>query len=162
MERNYKNDLQIDTSDLEGEWTEQPSHYMYYAEQHADAVLLKDRRKQRLEVVFAELDTEYRKKWERISDQKMTEQAIKSKIYTDDRYKKAQRLLNKATHDVNILASAKTAFEHRKKALENHVTLLVTGFHSEPKTKGPRGSQQSGGDKQRKRALNKDRKTRRM
>ena len=39
-----------------------------------------------------------------------------------------------AAKNANILLSAKTAFDHRKRALENLVSLRIAGFHSEPRT----------------------------
>lgn len=134
--RDYKSDLKVNINQLEDEWLTQPSKYMYYAEALADAQLLKDEQKQRLEVCDAELDEQYRNKWDELyPDIKMTEAGVRSKILQDTNHKKQQTLLNTITKNVNVLTSAKTAFEHRKKALENLVTLKVTGFHAEPRMK---------------------------
>jgi len=133
--RDYHKDIEIDINNLEGEWIEQGSRYLYYAEALADAMDTRDRSKQNMEVVSARVDLLLRKSWnEKYPDLKMTEASIKSTILLDAHYKKALDLYNKAHHNVNLLAAAKSAFEHRKKALENLVSLHITGFHSSPKT----------------------------
>lgn len=132
-DRDYFQDLEIG-DDLQDEWIKHPSLYMYYSESHADAIDTRDKAKQFMEVEAAKLDSYLRKEWAKLfPEDKMTEAGIKAKVLQHVSYKKAQNLLNKANHNVNILSSAKSAFEHRKKALENIVTLTVMGFHSEPK-----------------------------
>lgn len=133
MDRNYKEDIKINEDDLENEWIEQPSLYLYYGEAHADAVLEKEKASDELDLVHAQLDSQLRKDWEKHFEKAPSEAAIKSWIIQQEKYKKKLENLNKKTHNVNVLAVAKTAFDHRKKALENLVTLHVTGFHSEPK-----------------------------
>ena len=124
--RDYHEDIKINTSRLSDEWVEQGSRYLYYAEALAEAIDTRDRAKQNLEVKSAELDQGHRKHWDELfPDSKMTEAALKSMILQDKLYKKALDLLNKANHNVNLLSSARSAFEHRKKALENLVLLGV-------------------------------------
>lgn len=137
-DRDYKKDTTIDHNDLEGQWIEQGSIFMYYGEAHADAIETRDADKQRLDLVAAELDEEIRNNWSDFSENKMTEASVKAKILQHARYKKAQKLLNNANHNVNVLASAKTALEHKKKGLENLVSLKIGGFYSEPKIKAAR------------------------
>ncbi len=133
--RDYHKDVEIDITNLGNEWVEQPSLYLYYAEALADAIDTRDRAKQKLEVDSAELDQGYRKHWDELHpDTKMTETALKANILQDKVYAKSVALLNKASHNVNLLTSARSAFEHRKKALENLVSLHITGFHSNPKS----------------------------
>ena len=133
MDRNLEKDLHIDESNLEQEWIEHASRYMYYAEAWSDAVKMKDLAKQKLDIIHAELDEYYRLNWDRYSEYKVTEASLESKIIRHEKYKKALAIYNKHNHNVNLLSSVKTAFEHRKKALENLVSLLITGFHSEPR-----------------------------
>lgn len=147
MERNYKDDIKIDAN-LENEWLEQPSLYLHYAELHADAIQQRDETKQELELEQAKLDEYYRDNWTKYSESRMTEAGVRAKILQDKRFHTVQKSLNKANHDVNVLLSAKTAFEHRKKALENLVSLLITGFHSEPKLKSAKQLEEKRIDKQ--------------
>lgn len=134
IKRDYHKDLKIDPDNLETEWIEQASLYMYYSEAHAEAILEKDTLKQEIDIIYAELDAHYRAIWSD-ADGRMTETGLKSKVLQDSAYISRQKALNKAILDVNILLSAKTAFDHRKKALENIVSMKIAGFWSEPKLK---------------------------
>lgn len=135
MTRNYKEDLKIDQNNLEKEWLEQPSLYMYYAEAYADAILERDEAKNELERIYCKLDNSLIKDWEKYFDKSPSEQMRKNKIFLNQEYKKALAEFDKCTHNVNLLQAAKYAFDHRRKALEHLVTLLVSGFHSEPTMK---------------------------
>lgn len=134
--RDYYKDSTVDPNNFEEQCMEQGSIFMYYGEAHADAIELRDKGKQRVELVTAELDDAIRTTWtKKYKDLKMTEAGIKSKILQDPLYKKTLYHLNKATHDVNVLASAMKAMEHKKKSLENLVSLKIGGFFSEPRIK---------------------------
>ena len=133
INRNYKSDLDIDMNDLEGEWLKQPSLFMYYSEAHAEAIKERENAKNNLDIVDAQLDSEIRRDWEKHWTKSPTETAVKNWVLQHEKHKKALDLFNDKSHSVNLLQSAKSAFDHRRKALENLVTLLVTGFHSEPK-----------------------------
>lgn len=133
-DRDYKQDIKIDPNNLEQEWVEHSSIYLYYAEAHAEAIDTRDRNKQNLELEHSKLDQKYRKTWDsKFPDTKMTEGGIKAVILQDPFYKKALALLNKANHNVNLMSVAKSAFEHKKRALENLVSLRISGFYSAPK-----------------------------
>ena len=133
-DRDYHKDVQIDVNDLENEWVQQSALYLYYGEAHAEAVDTRDRQKQNLELMQAKLDIEYRKEWDqRFPDTKMTENGIKAVILQDMYYKKALNLYNNANHNVNLMLVAKTALDHKKKGLENLVSLKISGFYSAPK-----------------------------
>jgi len=132
----YNKDLKIDPNNLTGEWLEQPTKNMTYSELYADAAYKRDTLKTKLELTAAIIDSEIRKDFQSFGfDTKPTEVGIKNTILMDTRYKKAQRKALKAGKQANLMTGAKTSFEHRKKALENLVTLVVTGMHSEPKNK---------------------------
>jgi hypothetical protein len=133
--RNYKEDIKIDNNKLEEEWTEQASMYQYYAEDYADAVKKRDKAKSWLEVVHAKVDSIIRKDKNKKFDKKPTEGQVKSLIITHPKYKQAQTELIDATYEMNLALGIKTSFEHRKKALENIVSLHITGFHAEPRNK---------------------------
>ena len=134
-ERDYKEDMKINEDDLSSEWLEQPSIYIYYAETHAKALYMKEKISNYLDLVQAQLDSEIRRDWEKHFDKAPTETAIKNWILKQEKYKKALDKYQKASYKVNLMQSVKVALDHRKKALENLVTLFVSGFHSEPKIK---------------------------
>lgn len=131
--RDYNNDIQIDRENLEKEWMEHPSIYLYYAEAHADAVYEKELSGDELDLVFSELDAQIRKDWDLHFEKAPSEGAIKNWVIRQVKYKKALAKFQKAGHTANRLAAAKSSFEHKKKALENLVSLYVMGYGSEPK-----------------------------
>lgn len=133
--RNYKADLQINEDDLSAEWLEQPSLYMYYAELHAKALLAKEKASDHIDLVYAQLDSEIRRDWEKWFEKPPTESAIKNWILKQEKHKIALENYHKASYNANVAQAAKTAFDHRRKALENLVSLFISGFHSEPKVK---------------------------
>ena len=135
MDRDIQKDLAIDDNNLDGEWTEQGSLFFYYAEAHAEALHTKDKKKANVEYVYAVMYSDIKKNWEKVFDSKPTEPAIKEHILSSVKYKKAERSYINATKDANIMLAAKQAFEHRKKALENKVSLKIGGFYSEPRNK---------------------------
>lgn len=132
LDRDYQKDVKINEHELEKEWTEQPSLYMYYAEAHAEAIYQKDLAKSRLDLFYAKMYGSIKKSWEKYFDTKPTEPAIKEYILQHSGYKEKEQTLIDLTRDVNILSAAKTSMEHRKKALENLVSLKITGFYAEP------------------------------
>jgi len=64
---------------------------------------------------------------------KPTEAAINAAISKDEDYQLEQQALLDANEAVNLLVSAKAAFEHRKKALEGLTQLWLGGYFSDPK-----------------------------
>lgn len=135
MNRDYKKDVEIDPNNLEEEWIIQASLFLYYAESHADALHQRDMSKSKMDLTYAKLYSEIKKDWEKHFDSKPTEPAIKEWIFSNPLYQKAERTLINASKDANIMLAAKTAFDHRKRALENLVSLRISGFHSEPRSK---------------------------
>lgn len=141
-ERDYKEDIKIDENHLEKEWIEQASLYLYYAEAAAEASYEKDKRKSMLEFSYSKLYADVKEHWSNYFETKPTEPACKEWIITQKSYQKAEKLFIKATKRANILLNVKTAFDHRKKALENLVSLRIGGFYSEPSSKPLRNARQ--------------------
>lgn len=134
-ERDYSEDIQIDENDLENEWLLQPSHYLHYAEAHAEALYNRDLKKSALEYTYSVLYDDAKTNWKDHFGKQPTEPATKEWIVRHPKYKAAEKEFIKTTRKVNVMLSVKNSFEHRKKALENVVSLMITGFHSEPKNK---------------------------
>ena len=106
---------------------------MYYSDLLADAIEEKDIAKQQLELKYSVVESNIRKNWDLHFEEKPTEPAIKGKILQDSTYKKAQNALIKANKTVNVLKGVVNSFEHRKKAIEQAVSLRIGGFYSEPR-----------------------------
>ena len=130
----YKTDLQTSLENLDRNWLEQPGLFMKWGERWANAVAVKDRAKENLEVLKAEIDSEIRKDWKGFGfDSKPTEAGISAAITIEPRFRAANAAHIDAMEEVNIMAVAKSAFEHRKKQLDNLTSLYLAGFFSKPK-----------------------------
>ena len=126
----YNEDLKIDFAELDINWRDHSTNYMKWSEKWVNSVAYRDRSKEALEVVRAGLDAKYRR--DLFDGKKPTEVAIAAAIISDEEYKLANQTLLDANEAVNLLASAKTAFEHRKKALEGLTQLWLGGYFSNP------------------------------
>lgn len=130
---NYQKELEIDLERLEENLTDQPQLVMKYGELWAEKTAERDRAKENLSVIEAELDGYARANWVDISDTKMTEKSILGYVLNEDKRKSAMEELISLTEETNILSVAKVAFEHRKKALEGLVSLFIANYYADPK-----------------------------
>lgn len=135
MDRDYNKDIKINEHDLESEWIEHPSLFLYYAEAYTEASYKKDKIKSRMDYTYSKLYSHVKVNWKKYFDVKPTEVALKEFIIAHKKYRAIEKEFIKATKDVNIMLNVKTAFEHRKRALESLVSLKISGFHSEPSTR---------------------------
>ena len=135
MERDFKEDIKINEHDLENEWMEQASLFLYYAEAHSEALHIRDLAKAKCDYVYAVAYSAIKKDWEKYFDVKPTEPAIKEYIAKSKKYKEAERTFIDASKDANMMLGAKVAFDHRKLALSNLTSLKIGGFYSEPRNK---------------------------
>jgi hypothetical protein len=129
--------LRIDLDRLEVEWVNQPILVYEYNKKAADARLAMDESKQQLDVEYAEIDRNIREDPKLYGlEEKTTEAGIKACIIESKAYKVAQKEMFKAKHKVDILNAICIALEHKKRALENLVTLHGQAYFSEPRAKG--------------------------
>ena len=132
MSDDYKKDIKIDLATLDTDWVEHAELQIEWGEKWANAVAKKDRAKENLDVVKAEIDTQIREQYR--AKQKPTETAIASMVTTSEAYRSAYKDVIDTNEEVNILQVAKTAFEQaRKKALEGLTQLWIAGYYSTPK-----------------------------
>jgi len=131
-----QSDFAVDKDDLDGEWVRQPELYHDYAVKLADARLEMETKKNRLEVIQANLDNEIREDPSEFGLTKVTEGAIKAVIVQHPKYEKALERVNQARHAVDILVAATQALDHKKKALENLVYLHGQNYFSSPRARG--------------------------
>jgi hypothetical protein len=128
----YNDDLKIDFAELDINWRDHSANYMKWAEHWVNAVAQRDRKKEALDVLKAELDKHYRIELEKQIGKKPTEATVSAAIISNTTYQVAQQDIIKANEEVNLLAAAKVAFEHRKKALEGLTQLWLGGYFSNP------------------------------
>lgn len=127
--------IDIDELALDKEWIEHPGLYLKWARKSAEARLKMAEAKAQLEVDEALLSKAIRDKPENFGIQKVTEPVIESTIKLQQSYQKSLRNLNEAKYSVDKIQAVVDALEHRKKALENAVTLHIQGYTAEPRTR---------------------------
>ncbi len=136
MEKKVKSidqELGIDPDALDVEWLNQPRVFMKYSEMVAQAKLEVDMAKEDLDVVKAELDRDIRSNPEAFGIAKIVEAVVTNTIILQVKYAEANTILFQAKYKAEILASAVKAFDQRKKALENLVTLFGQSYFAGPK-----------------------------
>jgi predicted nucleic acid-binding Zn-ribbon protein len=131
-QRNYKKDLQIDPDALDLEWVNQPARFMFYAQQSAHAKDVRDRAKEKLEVVKAQVDGELRAGFA-AGEKKPTEAAIASMVLQSKEYQDANEEFMQAKLEADLLQAAVSAMDQRKSALENLVRLHSQQYFAGPK-----------------------------
>jgi len=134
MKRDAREDVLIDPENLEAEWIEQPSIVQYNNDLFAEIQEIKDSLNEKLDYFTAKLDLQIRENPEKYGfSGKITETAIKNKIVVNKKIRQLKQKLNKVEKSLNDVKGVKNSFEHRKKALENLVSMRITGVHAEPK-----------------------------
>jgi len=136
MQTTYKEDLFIDKYNLDIEWLKQPMLFVKWAERWAEAVERRDRAKQYLEVIKAEMYTKIKKDPDVYGlPDKPTEGATNAIVTKSKKYRSAFEDYLDLNGQVNVLASAKEAMNHKKRALEYVSQLMLGGFYSNPNIK---------------------------
>lgn len=134
-EFNYKKDVEINPNQLDLEWLRQPALYQKYAGEAAYARDRRDRAKDKLEVVKAQVDGDVRQNpgnYGFTGDKKPTEGAITSAVIQSEGYQEANEEYLKSKLECDIIQSAVLAMEQRKYALENLVKLLNSSYFASP------------------------------
>lgn len=141
-EKNYSKDLSIDIDALHKEWLRQPSLFMEYAEECAEARRKLDKVKEGIDVLRAEKDTMIRQQWS-ATGIKCTEAQVSNHVLMDSDYKKANEHLIELRYEYEMISSAVKAFEQKKSALENLVRLHGQQYFSTPEVKDEDWNEQS-------------------
>jgi len=109
-------DIEIDPSDLDAEFVEQPRKFAWWA---MVCELAKDqlaRRKYDMEKLYAKVDAD--KRMDAVKNKvKKTERMIENEVITDKRYQQAMLKFLDAKKQHGILYAGKQAFEQRKEML---------------------------------------------
>lgn len=130
----YENDLAIDPNNLDEECLIQPVLYMRYSEELAMSQKSRDKIKEKWEVTRAQTMLAIRKDPNEynLSD-KPTVDAVNAALTLDVNLEEIAHELNNANYELQILQSAIKAFDQRKKALEQLVSLFVSNYFAGPK-----------------------------
>ena len=137
-ESDYTKDIEVNEGDLKEEWERQPGLYLHYSFKLASAERTRNKAKERLDVVRAELDRDIRKDPKEYGLEKTTETVIASTILTQDEFTETNETYIDKSYEVSVLQGVVRAFDHKKKALENLVSLHIAGYNAEPKPRRER------------------------
>ncbi len=129
---NYEEDIKIDETALDIECLEQADLMFKYARAAAEARKVRDKAKERMEVVRAEIDLDIRKNPDKYDLEKVTESAIQNTITTQTRYKKSVNEYLEAKHDAEIISGAVTSVDQRKSMIEALVKLHGQQYFAGP------------------------------
>lgn len=130
INRDYKTEIFINKNELDEELVKQPQLFCYWAEKEAEVLYDRDKCREKLDLIRAELDGDIRKFPARYRIDKVTESAISNIIIQDKKYQDANEKYLQAIHDARILGIAKSAFDMRNNSLKGLVTLFVSGYWS--------------------------------
>ncbi len=133
MRGDINDDLRIDPSQLDIEWLQQASLMMKYSGLAADARKSVDLLKEKCDVVEADLSRKIRKRPSKYKIEKGTEKEITVAIKGQDIYKEANSELIDAKHEADVLQSVCRSLEHKKRALEQLVTLQGQNYFAGPR-----------------------------
>lgn len=132
-ELNYEDDLRIDGHSLDLECLDQAARFMRYSRELADARDRLARAERHQDIVEAEANDRARKRLTDPDKKAPTVDAVKAAVAVDEAVKKAAAEILDLKHEVDVLQAAVSAFDHRKRMLENLVTL-----HGQQYFAGPR------------------------
>jgi len=130
----FKDDLIIDKYDLDGEWLKQPIIFSKWSMEYSQAILERDRAKQKVELVRAQLDLKIRSNPKDYGLEKVTESSVNSIISLEKEYKDALEELNQAVYNLSVMSAAKEAIDQKRAALENLTKLFLAGYWAEGKS----------------------------
>jgi|TARA_R100001530_G_scaffold108613_2_gene76163 hypothetical protein len=132
-EGDYKKDIEIGKGNLKEEWERQAGLYLFYSLKTSDAEVAKSNAKEELEVTDAGLDKKIRTNPDKFDLEKVTDKVVANTILLQEKHKIAFDNYVEMLYELSILRGVMVAFDHKKKALENLVTLHVSGYNAEPK-----------------------------
>jgi hypothetical protein len=125
--------LDVDLYQLHVEWVRQPRLYREYAGKLADARMRLNEARSALDIVYAEQDKDVRLHPQKFEIDKITEATVKNAIMLTAAYQNADEDVIRAKHDVDVLEAMVGALDHKKKALENLVSLEMRDYFSKPR-----------------------------
>jgi len=128
--------LAVDQYRLDSEWVRQSRIYNYYAERAADAKREADEAKSKLALIEAKLRLAIVSSPDEYGLAKTTEKVVDAAIVVQPECIDAARDMRDARYNADCIASLLTALDHKKKALENLVSLQARDYFSEPKARG--------------------------
>ena len=120
--------LQIDKTELDEELIQQPT--LFYKISHELEMILsqRDKAKQHMDVIYAQLDGDYRAELEE-EGEKYTEAVIKNSILIDKEHQASMDEYTKWKEKASVLGALKDAFSQRSYMLRDLVSLTVANYY---------------------------------
>ena len=131
-ELNYEKDIVLDPDSIDTDCLAQTDLVMKYIRFAADADLVMDKAKERLDLVKAELDNKIRTNPEKFKIEKITETVVSNTILMQEVYKNAVTDYLEAKHEAKIVNGTTRAVDHRKSMIEKLVQLHGQSYFSGP------------------------------
>jgi hypothetical protein len=125
----FNDDLLIDKFGLDDEWAKQPSLYNNWSVQLATAEMERDRAKENVDLVRAELDFDVRSNPSKYGLEKLTEASVGAAITQSEKYQKSVDKHLKLKYDHKIIQAAIESLNHKKYALDNLVKLYLAEYY---------------------------------
>jgi hypothetical protein len=125
----YEKDLQIDKYGLDDEWAKQAHLFHHWSIILAEAEMVRDKAKENIDLVKAELDLAIRSDPSKFGLEKITESAVNSAIVTDKKYRLVLDDYNQLKYNHKIIQSAIESLNHKKYALDNLVRLFLSEYY---------------------------------
>lgn len=126
---NFGDDIAIDRFDLENECGTHSSIYIFYAEKLAEAKAVRDKQKDKLDLVLAQTSDRVRK-YCADSGIKSTEGSISTAVEQDATVVEQKQAYREALKEVYTFDAAVSAMDHRKSQLDNLVQLWIKSYYS--------------------------------
>ncbi len=129
----YEKDVHINENDLDLECLEQPNLMRKYSQHLEFMKKERDRIKEKVDLVRAQLDKDIRSNPEEYDIAKITETVVSSAILMDPYYKKASEEYLDAKYEAGVAQGVVSAIDARKTMLE-----LLVKLHGQNYFAGPR------------------------
>lgn len=129
---NYEQDKYVDPNALDVEWLRQPQLVAQYNEAAVRAKDERDRLKERLGVIMAEVADDVRKSPGTYGLEKPTKDAVDAAVLQSRKYRTANDQYLQARLDADLCQVAANAIEARKSTLEGLVKLMAMNYFATP------------------------------
>jgi hypothetical protein len=145
----YDNDKLVHKSRLHEDFMELTSIFIKWAKRHSDALKLKNKKQQQLDIIAANLRKRIRKKWfdentnklKKDKDTKPTGQELDDMVFTDDTYIEEWNNLLELEDTVNVLANCVKGIDVKRSALKYAWEMIKDGYWN-PNIHEPQGIDQ--------------------
>lgn len=124
--------MDLDLGTLELHWVEQEKFHRRFARQAVEVKDRLNRANSALELTEAEVKGKIRRNPSKWGIDKLTEGQVSEATIRSEAYQAAVTEVNEAKHEVDVLQATLNTLEHRKRALENLVTLHGQSYFAKP------------------------------